>query len=343
MQTTTERAEAQSLAAAVEGLATQIATGRRGLASRIEIGLVAAAIGIGARSALDPVLGDHLPFSLFFPAILLAALFGGAPAATLTLVMTTVAGWYMFLPEKMSWSVTDGRVVDVPIFMAVGALTAALGLLLRAALIRLEAHRRRHEVLVVELSERLEKDLATIAALAQSTLRGAGERRAAGEAFVDRVAILRDAHRELGAQDWTSAPLRRIAERSIRHLAREAASRILIEGPAVHLDPDVAVMLSLCFWELADNARRHGALSAPEGKVRLEWTLSASGVVDLAWIETGGPPRGSQTRGFGLDMLERGAARRLPWRSEWLPGLVRWTLRFETEAPQTPLRVRRAA
>jgi two-component sensor histidine kinase len=343
MQTTTERAEAQSLAAAVEGLATQIATDRRGLAGRIEIGLVAAAIGIGARSAFDPLLGDHLPFSLFFPCILLAALFGGAPAAGLTLLMTTVAGWFMFLPEKMSWGVTDGRLVDVPIFMAVGALTAALGLVLRAALIRLETHRRRHEMLVVELSERLEKDLATIAALAQTTLRGAGEQRAAGEALVDRVAILRDAHRELGAQDWAAAPLRRIVERSMRHLAREDARRILIDGPAVLLDPDIAVMLSLCFWELADNARRHGALAGPDGKVRVEWTLGASGVVDLAWIETGGPPRGSPTRGFGLEMLERGAAPRLPWRSEWLPGLVRWTLRFETEAVQAPLRVRRAA
>src|SRR5665213_1824315 len=138
---TSEPAEAQSLTAAVEGLATQIATGRIG------IGLAAATIAIGARGALDPLLGDHLPFSPFLPAILLAALFGGAPAAGLTLLMTTLAGWFLFLPDKMSWSISDGKAVDVPIFLATGALTAFVGLVLRAALIRLETPRRRHELL----------------------------------------------------------------------------------------------------------------------------------------------------------------------------------------------------
>ena len=61
--------------------------------------------------------------------------------------------------------------------------------------------------------------------------------------------------------------------------------------------------------ELSTNAVKYGALSAPLGKVTVEWTRTseASGDrVDLNWRESGGPAAPApEQRGFGLRLIER--------------------------------------
>jgi two-component sensor histidine kinase len=58
--------------------------------------------------------------------------------------------------------------------------------------------------------------------------------------------------------------------------------------------------------ELATNATKHGALSAPGGRVRLSWRRDeAAGVLRLRWAETGGPPVAQPTRlSFGSRVIE---------------------------------------
>jgi two-component sensor histidine kinase len=329
--------ERASLAVAVEGLATQIATQPCGLMRSLEVGFLCATTSALARAAFDPVLGPNLPFSMFFPALLAAALFGGARAAILALAIATVSGWFLFLPPKLSFEIASGQGVQVPIFIAVGLSIIALGLVLRSALIRLEAHRRRYEALVFELSDRLHKDLATVAELAQHSLHDAGGRRA-GEALVDRLAVLREAHHDLSRLDWRPIPLGRVVERPLRYFAPTEARRIAVEGPGVDLDPDLAIALALCVWELADHARRRGALADPEGRVRLSWAVDGP-VTAFSWVET---DCGAEPATRALE--RRLVSERLAWRCERAGGLVQWTVRFETRAvtPALP-RVARAA
>ena len=61
--------------------------------------------------------------------------------------------------------------------------------------------------------------------------------------------------------------------------------------------------------EIATNAAKHGALSAPRGTLAISWFLEGGGLVPrllhLSWIERGGPPvSGRPTRnGFGSQLL----------------------------------------
>ncbi len=69
----------------------------------------------------------------------------------------------------------------------------------------------------------------------------------------------------------------------------------------------------LAFHELATNALKYGALSAPAGHVRIRCETGASGAVALHWREAGGPPvaKPPDRRGFGTRLLERGLAQDL--------------------------------
>lgn len=337
------RADDLSMASALEGLATQVATQPRSLIRQLEIGFLAATTAIIFRSLLDPVIGDHLPFSAFFPALLVAAVFGGLAGGLLALVMTTLGGWFAFLPPRMSWVIEPGKESQIPIYLLVGGVMVLGALVLRGALIRLETHRRRHEALVGELHNRLVKDLAVVASIAHQTLRSSPEPVQFRRAFIDRLAILRDTHDALWSEDWRAMSLRKIVGRPLRLFAPSEAGRILIKGPEILVHPDLAINLALCVRELAANAVRHGALSVADGRVRIEWT-QAGARVDFAWTEIGGPPRTADPhKGFGFDLLERRFGEGLRWGSEWLPGLLRWSVAFASDGGALPAPARAAA
>ena len=66
--------------------------------------------------------------------------------------------------------------------------------------------------------------------------------------------------------------------------------------------------------ELATNAGKYGALSVPEGRVKLAWSVEQDGgsgapMLSFHWAESGGPPvRRPKSRGFGTELLEMGLA-----------------------------------
>lgn len=326
------KAEDLSTTHALEVLAAQVATKHRSLFRRLELGFLSASLSVLLRLALDPLLGDHLPFSLSFPALLVAGLFGGVAGGGLTLVLTTLAGWYLFLPPRMDWALAPGAFGQIPIYLLTGGLIVFSGVVLRRALIRLEDHRRRHEALAGELHQRLAHDLAVVASIAHRTLRASPEPVDFRHAFMDRLAILRETHDALWAQDWGAISVARAVERPLKLVPPDELSRIEVEGPEVPVDPDLAISLSLCVWELAAHARRSGALSVEAGRVRVAWSLE-HGRVQFTWLETGGPLQTSESaRKLGLEAFSRHSGERLRWRSEWLPGLVRWSVDFASDA-----------
>ncbi len=101
-----------------------------------------------------------------------------------------------------------------------------------------------------------------------------------------------------------------------------AGSRLDIIGPEVRLSAQAAANFQMAFHELATNAVRHGALSAPEGRVEVIWSLAGpepdedAGRLEFTWREYDGPPVSDpQRRGFGLKLIERGLAQGLGGRS----------------------------
>src|SRR6202034_2764689 len=66
--------------------------------------------------------------------------------------------------------------------------------------------------------------------------------------------------------------------------------------------------LALVLHELATNARKHGALSVPEGRLSVSWQMRINGERRLLmrWKESNGPKVGAPTtRGFGTTLIEQ--------------------------------------
>jgi two-component sensor histidine kinase len=102
-------------------------------------------------------------------------------------------------------------------------------------------------------------------------------------------------------------------------------SRAQIEGEQVTLDPAVAQTLAVVFHELATNAAKYGAFSAPKGKVRIEWSRADDGRLHVLWSEAGGPHvMPSARRGFGTRVMENmvrshpNSGLQFDWRAEGL-------------------------
>lgn len=184
---------------------------------------------------------------------------------------------------------------------------------------RKQAERQR-ELLIAELNHRVKNMLATVQALAAQTLRGPAGIDAGrfGREFSERLRTLARAHDLIAAGSWDEAELEKVARAALAPLQGFAeAERLRLEGPAagVRIGPREAQALALALHELATNSLKHGALSAPGGRVALRWRKAdapGSRIV-LEWGESGGPILAGRParQGFGVRLLERGLARDL--------------------------------
>ena len=95
-------------------------------------------------------------------------------------------------------------------------------------------------------------------------------------------------------------------------LDSHAPERFTLGGPSLRVGPSAALSLSLLLHELATNAAKYGALSAPPGRVAVAWAIAGAGeaaAFRLDWSEAGGPPVAPPSRkGFGTRLIERGLA-----------------------------------
>jgi two-component sensor histidine kinase len=63
--------------------------------------------------------------------------------------------------------------------------------------------------------------------------------------------------------------------------------------------------MALAFHELAINALKYGALSAPAGHVDIRWSVQSGDQLYIEWAERGGPAvRPPERRGFGSRIVE---------------------------------------
>jgi two-component sensor histidine kinase len=84
-------------------------------------------------------------------------------------------------------------------------------------------------------------------------------------------------------------------------------------GPAVRLPPKTAESMGLAIHELATNAVKYGAFSAPRGRVDIGWLAAPRGNhtwLKLDWKESGmrGRPVVEGRRGFGTTLLQEALA-----------------------------------
>lgn len=87
-------------------------------------------------------------------------------------------------------------------------------------------------------------------------------------------------------------------------------NRIALSGPVVLLRPQTALSLALVVHELTTNARKYGALSKLEGRLRIGWSIATRDqehYLDLDWLERDGPAVTAPVRsGFGTTLIAQG-------------------------------------
>jgi PAS domain S-box-containing protein len=124
------------------------------------------------------------------------------------------------------------------------------------------------------------------------------------ETIRGRIRALANVHSLFAQSRWTGAELGSLVQQELLPYARPGEMRTLSIGPTVILKPDVAQAMAVVLHELSTNAAKYGALSVPEGRVRVEWSC-AEGQLMILWTEAGGPQVKPPTRkGFGTSAME---------------------------------------
>ena len=166
------------------------------------------------------------------------------------------------------------------------------------------------ELMNGELSHRMKNLLAMVQAIARQTMRGAADISTMRDVLSNRLVALGKAHDMLieGTSDQT--PLAAVLRSGIG-VHGDTPGRFSYEGPDLAVSGRAVMPLSLLLHELSTNAAKYGALSAPDGKVALTWSVlrevGGGESLRLVWRETGGPIVKVPTRkGFGSWVIERG-------------------------------------
>lgn len=186
------------------------------------------------------------------------------------------------------------------------ALVRQVGDRTHGAIARARAEQEQH-ILNEELSHRMKNTLAIVQAIATQTLREVSEKDAV-TALTQRIGALSRAHDALLKKRWASAALEDVAKATLA--AFDQAGRFHLEGPSLQIGPRATLSLSLLLHELATNAVKYGALSVPEGRVTITWTIENSTeeeTLRMCWAETGGPPVDQPSgKGFGSRLISMG-------------------------------------
>ena len=186
----------------------------------------------------------------------------------------------------------------------------SLRALARQVMAQLELRRisRQERMLRGEIGHRLKNLMAIVSSVISQTLRRAQTLEAAREAVFERIGALGRAQDVLLRGAVEDAQLRALIETVVR--CHDDARAFEIDGPALTIQPGIALNFALVLHELATNAVKYGALSTPQGKVRIAWRIEAGAdepEFRLTWRESGGPPVKPPTRsGFGSRLIEAG-------------------------------------
>ena len=210
----------------------------------------------------------------------------------------------------------DGTLVDVSV--SLGPVKAPNGSVIAISVAMHDISDRkeweaRQRLMTRELAHRVKNSFAILQAILRSTLKTTPNPHDFATKFSGRLHSLAAAQDILTANDWKGAEFGALARHLLSLYIAGEGERLVISGPEVNLPAEYAVPFGLIFNELATNALKYGALSAPNGKIELSWRIesnaSAGSVLSLTWRERGGPKITTlDGRGFGSALIERSLA-----------------------------------
>lgn len=252
---------------------------------------------------------------------------------------------YRLLHHTGAYSWTLSRAM--PIRNAAGAVTRWFGT--GTDIAEMKRLEQAKALLSQELSHRIKNIFAVISALLALSARQYPEAKAFAKAARTRIAALARAHEFVRPHTESSRPsldgttLHAFLRDLFRPYDDDAGrARVIVSGDDADFDDQTATPVALLFHELATNAAKYGALSAPGGRVTLT-TLRQGERFVMTWREQGGPPvRGTpDASGFGSSLLALSVEGQLGGRLErtWAAA----GLEVVADVPAVALTPRRAA
>ena len=166
---------------------------------------------------------------------------------------------------------------------------------------------RLQSILIGELHHRVKNTLAIVSAIVSQSLRTADDLDAATTSITHRLQALGTAHDLLLREGWSTASLRSLVATAIEAFQTGDIARFDLEGPNVSVSSGAALAISMVLHELCTNAIKYGALSVPDGRVKIAWAVDdATDRFRLTWSESGGPTVIAPRRpSFGSRLIER--------------------------------------
>lgn len=246
-----------------------------------------------------------VPFLSYFPTLVLAALFlGWRWAAAVALVSAVVANRLLRDEPLVFWH-GGSQAALAALFVLSCAALVAIGEVARRTVRELEAAKARETLLNQELLHRVKNLLTTVNAMAVLTARHS-EPEAFVPALTGRMQALERATELLSVDETVHCDVHALVDSALAPF--RAGDNFAVGGPACELPREACVPLSLALHELATNASKYGALSVPEGRVELVWTVGEGedALLRLAWRESGGPPVAPPAHtGMGTQLLKK--------------------------------------
>jgi PAS domain S-box-containing protein len=220
----------------------------------------------------------------------------------------------------------DGTRIEIS--LTVSPVQNAKGEIIGASKIARDiTERKRREgqlVILAREAEHRAKNMLSIV-LASVKLSRADTAHELKQAIEGRIQALANVAELLAESRWKGADLHTLVTDELSPFCQQGLMPCRIEGPSLILEPDTAQAIAMTLHELATNAAKYGALSAPDGRVHVEWSPTENNQVVLQWIETGGPHVEPPRReGFGTQLMKAMIGSQLQgriifdWRAEGL-------------------------
>jgi two-component sensor histidine kinase len=259
-------------------------------------------IATAAMAAMLPI-GRDLPFLTFFPALVIASAWGRVVGGVASLATATLSAAFVLWPWDVGslWAMAAFWIAGGLIVVVAAALSESIREL-RQSHGDLDRAQFQLKTLVGELAHRNRNALFVVMAIVRQSAVGAPSAQAAAQIINARLEAMVRAQ-EVVVQSAEGAALRPLLEKS---LAPFALDRFLIpQEPDVAIEGEVAMGLGLLFHELATNAVKHGALSTPDGHIKISWAVEEA-FARLTWREHGGPAVATTParKGFGSRLIE---------------------------------------
>lgn len=164
---------------------------------------------------------------------------------------------------------------------------------------------KQRQLIADEIAHRLRNTMAVVNSIVTLTARNALSAADFKTKLLGRFDAISRTNESLIRRSWVEASLRELLESELAPYGNDD-DQILLEGPEIAIDREVAVAMALVFHELATNASKYGALSVASGRLEVRWQIVGTKTrqLEVYWQESDGPAVVPPSRrGFGSELI----------------------------------------